>query len=125
MSNKKNHLKKEERFLIEKMLGIGKSINYISALLERGVSTVSKEVSRYGGKNSYNSNHAHNQANHRQSNKKIKSNKVISNKPIRNLVDKLIIKRLSPEAISNVLKTKSKSMYASPKSIRKYIGYPA
>ena len=123
MSNKKNHLQKEERFLIEKMLSTGKSINYIARLLERGVSTVSEEVSRYGGRSAYSSNYAHIQANKRQSSKKKDSNKVLSSKPIKNLVDKLLAQRYSPEDISKVLKSRSSRMYASPKSIRKYIGY--
>ena len=116
--NKKKHLQKEERFLIEKMLRIGKNLSYISRLLERGISTVSEEVSRNGGRSEYSSYSAQNKANTMQLRKKEKLNKVISNKRIRNIVDKLLSINLSPEIISN--KLRSKSLLVSSKSIRKY-----
>ena len=123
MKNKKTHIKKEERFFIEKMLKINKSITEIAKLLERGVSTVSEEISRNGGIRQYNSTKAEFQANGRQANKKVKLNKVLRTKKLKTMVDKYLLQGLSPEKISDLLKLKFKSQYVSSKSIRKYMVY--
>jgi IS30 family transposase len=122
MINKKTHIKKEERFFIEKMLKINKTITEIAKLLERGVSSISEEISRNGGVSNYNSTTAEFQAKERQINKKLYQNKVIKNKRIKVVVEKYLTQGLSPEKISLTLKQKkSKQLYVSAKSIRKYI----
>lgn len=121
MKNKKKHLQKEERFLIEKMLKTNKSFGYIAELLERGISTISLEVSRNGGRNAYTSSLAQDRALKSQSYKKLELNKIIINIKIRKVVDKLLKEGNSAESISFLLSKKSRSMYASPKSIRKYM----
>lgn len=122
MINKKTHIKKEERFFIEKMLKINKTITEIAKLLERGVSSISEEISRNGGVSNYNSSTAEFQAKERQINKKLYQNKVIKNKRIKAVVEKYLTQGLSPEKISLTLKQKkSKQLYVSAKSIRKYI----
>lgn len=119
--NKRKHLRKEERFLIEKMLKVNKSFGYISNLLDRGVSTVSYEVNKNGGVSDYNSATAHNQALQRQRDKKLHLNKVLRNKKLRLIVDNYLSNKMSPETISKQLCRKKKSLHVSPKSIRKYI----
>ncbi len=121
LKNKRKHLEKEERFLIEKMLRINKSFGYIAKLLDRGISTVSEEVSRNGGREGYKSNLAQIKAKERQANKKLELNKVMRSERIRKQVDLLLSSGKSPEFISLSLRKKSKMMYVSPKSIRKYL----
>jgi len=122
MKNKKTHIKKEERFLIEKMLKINKSITEIAKLLERGVSSISEEVSRNGGVKRYNSATADLKAKERQQTKKASLNKVSRNKKLQTLITKYRLKGLSPEKISAELKLKNnESLDVSPKSIRKYL----
>jgi len=121
MKNKKKHLQKEERFLIEKMLRINKSISYISELLERGLSTISEEISRNGGIAGYDSKKAQIEASKRQLNKKIYCNKVISNRGLRNKVENYLSQGLSPEAVSIKLRDGKKNFGVSGKSIRKFI----
>ena len=53
MANKKKHLLDEERFCIEKMLGVGKSYGEIARTLGRGLSTISEEVNGNGGRDKY------------------------------------------------------------------------
>lgn len=121
MQNKKKHLQKEERFLIEKMLRINKSITYIAKLLERGISTVSEEVSRNGGQRSYDSKRAQFKALERQANKKIHSNKVIANRRLRRQVEALLGQGLSPESASLKLRNTKGRSIVSGKSIRKFL----
>ncbi|TSC70536.1 MAG: hypothetical protein CEO12_257 [Parcubacteria group bacterium Gr01-1014_46] len=121
MKNKKKHLQKEERFFIEKMIKTNKSLAYISKLLDRGISTISEEVSRNGGRDSYNSNKAQFEANKRQSSKKLNSNKIIKNNKLKKQVDRYLSEGLSPEAVSKMLKNKKTSDSPSPKSVRKYL----
>lgn len=122
MKNKKTHIKKEERFLIEKMLKINKSITDIAKLLERGVSSISEEVSKNGGVKRYNSTTADIRAIERQQTKKVNQNKVAKNNKLQKYIQKYSSQGLSPEKISEVLKTKNQeSLSVSPKSIRKYL----
>jgi IS30 family transposase len=122
MKNKKTHIKKEERFLIEKMLKINKSITEIARLLERGVSSISEEVSRNGGIGRYSSTTADLKARERQQTKKASLNKVSRNKKLQVLIKKYRLEGLSPEKISVKLKLKKQVLLdVSPKSIRKYL----
>ncbi|MFA6258816.1 MAG: helix-turn-helix domain-containing protein, partial [Candidatus Paceibacterota bacterium] len=53
LKNKKKHLKKEERFCIERMLKMGKSFGEIARTLDRGLSTISGEANGNGGRGRY------------------------------------------------------------------------
>ncbi len=122
MKNKKSHIKKEERFLIEKMLGAGKGVSEIARLLERGVSSISEEISRNGGKENYKSTEAHVRALRRQELKKSNQNKVNKSSRLQALILKFRQDGLSPERISSLLKSKKqKALDVSPKSIRKFL----
>ncbi|MEI7720256.1 MAG: helix-turn-helix domain-containing protein [bacterium] len=62
MANKKKHLRKEERFCIEKMLGQNKSFGEVARTLGRGISTISEEVNANGGRTRYDAQKAHHRA---------------------------------------------------------------
>lgn len=122
MKNKKTHIKNEERFLIEKMLKANKSITEIARLLERGVSSISEEVSRNGGSSRYSSKEANIKAMERQQTKKANLNKVARNKKLQTYIGKYRLLGMSPEKISLALKSKNEeALSVSPKSIRKYL----
>ncbi len=122
MKNKKSHIKKEERFLIEKMLKANKTVTEIATLLDRGVSSISEEISRNGGKDKYSSSHAHINAIERQQTKKANQNKVGRSTKLQALITKYSLQGMSPEKISIILKSKNKeTLSVSPKSIRKYL----
>ena len=121
MTNKKEHLSYEERFCIEKMLGVGNSIGVISHTLGRGLSTISQEISNNGGKRNYKALNAQNRSDNKQRGKKYDSNKIINSLKLRKFVDKQLKMGLSAEAVAAFLKQQVKLEYASSKSIRKYI----
>jgi IS30 family transposase len=60
--NKKKHLRKEERFCIEKMLEQKKSLSEIARTLGRGLSTISEEVNSNKGRENYNAKKANHRA---------------------------------------------------------------
>jgi IS30 family transposase len=118
--NKKKHLTKEERFCIEKMLKQKKSLNNIALVLERGKSTISEEINRNGGKESYSARKANHRACLRQYRKKRKCNKVAMDRFLTKYVEEKLRLLWSPERISGRL-DKKYNIIASPKSIRKFI----
>ena len=120
--NKKKHLRKEERFCIEKMLKAGKSFGEIARTLGRGLSTVSTEVNSNLGRRKYNAEKAHHRAYLKQYWKKKNCNKVAMNGHLTRFVEKSLSKGWSPETISCRLEIQSGLPYASRKSIRKFIG---
>lgn len=122
MSNKKKHLSDEERFCIEKILGVGESFGHIARTLNRGLSTISEEVNANGGRNAYKAEKAIRRAYWKQYRKKRGCNKVAQNGHLVRFVEKKLEKGWSPEAISCRLKIQSGLAYASPKSIRKFVG---
>ncbi|MBM3272346.1 helix-turn-helix domain-containing protein [Candidatus Kaiserbacteria bacterium] len=65
MGNKRGHISREERFCIEKLLAAGDSYRDIATRLGRGLSTISQEVARCGGRKAYTANSAHKVAKHR------------------------------------------------------------
>jgi len=119
--NKKKHLKKEERFCIEKMLGAGESFGAITKTLGRGLSTISEEINRNGGREFYTAKRAEKRAYYKQYWKKKNCNKVAMDGHLYKFVEKKLNKGWSPETISFRLKNKSGLKYASGKSIRKFI----
>lgn len=119
--NKKKHLKKEERFCIEKMLRQFKSFSEIARVLDRGISTISEEVNENGGRKKYNAEQAHHRAYLKQYWKKRNCNKVAMDSHLSKFVEKKLGLGWSPETISCRLKTQSGIKYASRKSIRKFI----
>lgn len=121
LKNKKKHLRKEERFCIEKMLKQGKSFGEISRTLDRGLSTISEEVNENGGRDKYNARQAHHKAYLKQYQKKKNCNKVAMDSHLTKFVEKSLSKGWSPETISDRLKIQSGLKYASKKSIRKFI----
>src|SRR5688572_26831248 len=121
MGNKKNHLSEKERFCIEKMLGVGASFGEIARTLGRGVSTISEEVERNGGRKRYDARKAHHRAYLRQYRKKRECNGVALNGPLSRYVEKCLALGWSPETISARIRAEKRHPYASPKSIRKFI----
>ena len=121
-ANKKKHLREEERFCIEKMLGQKQSFGAIARTLGRGLSTISEEVNANGGREEYRARKAEHRAYLKQWRKKRGCNKVALSSPLTTFVEKNLRRGWSPETISVRLKIQSGIGYASPKSIRKYIG---
>ncbi len=123
--NKKKHLRKEERFCIEKMLKQGKSFGEIARTLGRGTSTVSEEVKGNGGRNGYEAIRAQRRAYLKQYRKKRNCNRVAMNGHLSRFVERKLEQGWSPETIRDRLKVQSGMGYASGKSIRKYVGIRA
>jgi IS30 family transposase len=119
--NKKKHLRKEERFCIEKLLKIGQSFSEIGRALGRGLSTISEEVNENGGRKRYNAEVADHRAYLKQYWKKKHCNKVVRNGHLSRFVEKKLSLGWSPETISMRLEIQSGLPYASRKSIRKFI----
>ena len=122
LKNKKKHLRKEERFCIEKMLRRNESFSDVARTLGRGISTISEEVNENGGRKEYNAEKAHHRAYLKQYWKKKNCNKVAMDGHLCKFVEKSLSKGWSPETISCRLEIQSGLKYASPKSIRKFIG---
>jgi len=121
MSNKKKHLSDEERFCIEKMIGVGETFVDIGKTLGRGKSTITEEVNGNGGRKQYKAGVAIRRAYWKQYRKKRNCNKVACDPHISKFVEKHLPLGWSPESISVRLKQQSGLKYASEKSIRKYI----
>jgi IS30 family transposase len=122
LKNKKKHLRKEERFCIEKMLGQDKSFGEIARTLGRGLSTISEEVNENKGREKYSAEKADHRAHLKQHWKKKDCNKVAMDGHLSRFVEKSLSKGWSPERISSRLEIQSGLKYASSKSIRKFIG---
>ena len=122
LKNKKKHLSDEERFTIEKMLHVGDTLTHIAETLGRGLSTISEEVKANGGRKKYTAKAAIRRAYWKQYRKKRNCNKVATDGHLTRFVEKRLEKGWSPEAISARLEQQSGLAYASPKSIRKFIG---
>jgi len=121
MANKKKHLSEEERFCIEKMLGVGESLSQIGRTLDRGLSTISEEVNQNGGREKYQAKKSIRRAYWKQYRKKRNCNKVAMDGNLTRFVERKLEKGWSPETISSRLKIQSGLKYASRKSIRKFI----
>jgi len=120
-SNKRQHLSEQERFCVEKMLKMDKSLSEIARTLSRGLSTISEEVNGNGGRESYSARLAHKRAYFKQYRKKRECNKVAMNGDLSRHVEKSLGRGLSPEAISVRIKEEKKYERVSSKSIRKFI----
>jgi IS30 family transposase len=121
MTNKKKHLSDEEKFCIEKMLGVGESFVDIGKTLGRGKSTICEEVNGNGGRKKYTAEVAIRRAYWKQYRKKRNCNKVAMDGHLSRFVEKKLESGWSPESISSRLETQSGLKYASRKSIRKFI----
>jgi len=121
MVNKKKHVTREERFTIEKMIKVGDTTTHIAAVLERGLSTISMEITRNGGRNVYRARRAHVRAYLKQYWKKKGCNKVALNRRTLRFVETHLAKGWSPETIATRLTLMPHYEYASAKSVRKYI----
>jgi transposase, IS30 family len=119
--NKKMHLRKEERFCIEKLLKQNKSFGEMSRTLNRGLSTISEEVNQNGGRKAYQALKADHRAYLKQYRKKKDCNKVAMNGDILRFVEKRLRQGWSPETIRDRIKERGGVEYTSAKSIRKYI----
>src|SRR3989344_5210880 len=75
MANKKKHLSEKERFCVEKMLGASDSLSEIARTLGRGLSTLSEEINKNGGRDNYSAERAERRAYWRQYRKKRECNK--------------------------------------------------
>lgn len=119
--NKQNHLRKDERFCIEKLLRSGATYKEIAVVLERGESTIGHEVRRNDGRARYNAKKANQRAYLRQYRKKRMCMKVAMDIGIRKQVEYYLYKyRWSPETISATLWIRHR-LRASSKAIYKYI----
>jgi len=121
LKNKKKHLSNEERFCIEKMLGVHESLIDIGRALGRGKSTISEEVKANKGRNKYKAKQAIRRAYWKQYRKKRNCNKVALDGHLIKFVEKKLRAGWSPESISSRLKIQSGLSYASKKSIRKFV----
>lgn len=119
--NKKSHLRKEERFCIEKMLEQDKSFSEIARVLGRGLSTISEEVNENGGRRKYNAQKAEHRAYLKQYRKKRDCNRVAMNGDLLRFVERRLEQGWSPETIRDRIEEKGGVPYVSAKSIRKYI----
>ena len=120
--NKRGHLTKEERFLIEKMLKAGNEQKEIAVTLERGKSTVCEEIKRGMVDGWYIAEKAHHKAYVRQYNKKKDCFKVSMDTKLYNHVVERLDKKISPEEISSETKNNKNTLqYASAKAIRKFV----
>jgi len=122
MANKKKHLSEKERFCVEKMLGASDSLSEIARTLGRGLSTLSEEINKNGGRDNYSAERAERRAYWRQYRKKRECNKVAMDGNLTRFVERHLSKRWSPEIIASRLKIQPGLDYASGKSIRKFIG---
>ena len=86
--NKKKHLSDEERFCIEKMLGVEKSMVDIAKTLGRGKSTITEEVERNGGRKRYRAEAAIRRAYWKQYRKKRNCNKVACDGHLTRFIEK-------------------------------------
>jgi transposase, IS30 family len=119
--NKGHHLKKEERFCIEKMKKAGFSSEDIARTIGRGKSTVDEELRRNGGIKNYTYEVAHHRAYLKQYRKKRACMKVAMNVGIRQQVEHYLFEYgWSPESISAELERKHR-LFVSAKAIYKYI----
>jgi len=119
--NKQNHLRKEERFCIEKMLQTGAIYKEIADVLGRGESSIGHEVRRNGGRAKYSAVKAQQRAYLRQYRKKRTCLKVAMDIGIRKQVDHYLYKhRWSPETISATLRIYHR-LKVSAKAIYKYL----
>jgi len=121
LKNKKKHLSDEERFCIEKMLGIGDSFVDIGKALGRGKSTICEEVNVNGGRKKYKAEQAIRRAYWKQYRKKRNCNKLALDGHLIKFVEKKLMAGWSPGSISARLETQSGLQYVSEKSIRKFI----
>ncbi len=121
MANKKKHLSDKERFCIEKMLGENESFHKIARTLGRGVSTISEEVDRNGGRDRYQSNKGKLRAYWKQYRKKRDCNKVAMNGGLGRFVEKSLGLGWSPETIRDRIREEERYEYTSAKSIRRFI----
>ncbi len=107
--------------MIEKMLKQENGVRAIARTLERAVSTVSEEIRRNGGTARYNAERASHRAYLKQYRKKRDCNAVAMDSELSRYVEKRLEHGWSPETISIRIKNKGGVVYASNKSIRKYI----
>lgn len=115
---KKNHIRKEERFCIEKMLSVGRTQRDIAAVLGRGISTISEEVRRGGGRQ-YSAEKAHHRAYFKQYRKKRNCMKVALDPFLARYVEEKLRSYWSPERIAGRLK-REHHRRVSAKAIRKF-----
>lgn len=121
LKNKKNHLQKEERFCIEKMLKVGDTFTKIAKALGRGLSTISEEVNLNGGRKKYDAKKAHHRAYVKQYLKKTDCNKVAMDGKLTIFVKEKLEAGWSPETISSRILVEKIYEKTSGKSIRKFI----
>lgn len=97
MANKKKHLVYEERFVIQRMLGEKESFTKIAKTLGRGLSTISVEVNKNGGREKYSAEKADHRAYLRQYRKKKECNKVAMDPYLSKHAEELLCAGCSPE----------------------------
>lgn len=122
-NNKKDHLTKDDRKIIDKMLMADYKQKEIAKVLKRGKSTISEEIKK--GKcpdGIYRWEKANHRAYIRQYNKKMDCLIVAIKGELQRYIIEKIKKKISPEDISDELKNSKNNLeYVSAKAIRKFI----
>ena len=119
------HFDLKEREKIEKFLGKGKSLRWISLALDRSVSGVSDEIKNNSVKGKYNANKAEHKAYAKRQASKRDCLKVAMDSKLKRFVIENIKDDQSPEGISGRLKQVEKEIkYASFKAIYKFVASP-
>jgi len=103
------------------MLDAGDTFTHIATVLKRGLSTVSEEVNKNGGRKKYDPGKAAERARLKQYHKKKDCSKVALDGPLSRYVQKKLEDGWSPETISRRLDKKKELPYVSAKSIRVFI----
>lgn len=119
------HIDEKERRRIERALKVGKSFRKIARALDRGVSNISEEVRRGGGRDKYRADRAQAKAERSRKNAKIQCLKVAMDPSLKKFVTQEIENDQSPEGIAGRLKYVERHMpYASMKAIYKFVHSP-
>lgn len=119
MKKKYHHLKDEERFVIEKLYGVGVLIRKIAEFLDRSPNTVSSEIKRNSVNGVYEANKAKHKAYAKRWRAKKQCLKVAINSFLCLFVEEKLEKKWSPKQISGYLK-REYGIICSSKAIYKF-----
>lgn len=119
MKKKYHHLKDEERFVIEKLYGVGVLIRKIAEFLDRSPNTVSSEIKRNSVNGVYEADKAKHKAYAKRWRAKKQCLKVAINSFLCLFVEEKLEKKWSPKQISGYLKREYR-IVCSAKAIYKF-----
>lgn len=122
MAKTYEHLSESERRRIERLKTSGWSIHGIAEALDRGLGTVSEEISRNKVKGVYDAKKAEGKARVRRKNSKQQCLKVVSHFGLRSYVEEKLKEEWSPELIAGRIKQIDRHLpRLSPKSIYAFV----